>query len=355
MKWIGDHPGQYRGEQQSSRHALETLACVVMVFVVAGISLACYKTSFRPPIAHAAEAAPQAVSQIPRGETPEQAQRQSAGCVSCHTATDSASMHPDSPVVIGCVDCHGGDPNVMAAGAPKSAEYIAATRKAHVQPRFAEDAARGGHPIRVYTRWLRESLEWVRFVNPGDLRVAPQTCGSSGCHTEEVRNVSTSMMTHGAMLWGAALYNNGAFPLKNPHFGESYDANGEPQRLRTFPPPTPEETRTKGVLPYLDPLQRWEISQPGNVLRVFERGGEKKPETGIPNSEELPGDPDLKLSDRGFGTELRTDPVFLGLQKTRLLDPLLSFPGTNDQPGDYRGSGCSGCHVIYANDRSPEH
>jgi len=38
---------------------------------------------------------------------------------------------------------------------------------------------------------------------------------------------------------------------------------------------------------------------------------------------------------------LRTDPVFLGLQKTRLLDPLLSFPGTNDQPGDYRASGCS--------------
>ncbi len=52
---------------------------------------------------------------------------------------------------------------------------------------------------------------------------------------------------------------------------------------------------------------------------------------------------------------LRTDPTFLGLQKTRLLDPLLSFPGTNDQPGDYRASGCSACHVIYANDRSPEH
>jgi hypothetical protein len=61
------------------------------------------------------------------------------------------------------------------------------------------------------------------------------------------------------------------------------------------------------------------------------------------------------LSDRGFGTLLRTDPVFLGLQKTRLLDPLLSLPGTNDQPGDYRGSGCTACHVIYANDRSPDH
>ncbi len=61
------------------------------------------------------------------------------------------------------------------------------------------------------------------------------------------------------------------------------------------------------------------------------------------------------MSDRGLGTELRTDPVFLGLQKTRLLDPILSLPGTNDHPGDYRNSGCTACHVIYANDRSPVH
>src|SRR5262249_8956048 len=99
----------------------------------------------------------------------------------------------------------------------------------------------------------------------------------------------------------------------------------------------------------------WEISQPGNVLRVFERGGRRKGEIGNPNRDEEPGRPENKLGERGFGTLLRTDPVFLGLQKTRLLDPLLSFPRTNDQPGDYRPSGGSGCHVIYANDRSPEH
>ena len=185
--------------------------------------------------------------------------------------------------------------------------------------------------------------------------MAEKTCGTSGCHTAEVRKVQMSMMTHGAMLWGAALYNNGAFPLKSPQFGESYGPDGLPRRLITFPPPTPEEISKKGVLPFLDPLQRWEISQPGNVLRVFERGGKSKPEVGNPSLEEDPGKPEIKLSARGFGTELRTDPVFLGLQKTRLLDPLLSFPGTNDQPGDYRASGCSACHVIYANDRSPEH
>lgn len=288
-------------------------------------------------------------------QSQEEADRKSRGCVTCHTATDSATMHPSGTVRLGCIDCHGGnnDIRVIQGMSPKSEEYEREKRQAHPQPRILKDTA--ANPVRPYTDWLREDWNYIRFVNPGDLRVAEKTCGSSGCHTAEVRKVQTSMMTHGAMLWSAALYNNGAFPLKTPHFGESYSADGRPQRLMTFPPPTAEETEKKGILPLLEPLQRWEVSQPGNVLRVFERGGRKRPEIGNPDLEEDPGRPETKLSERGFGTELRTDPVFLGLQKTRLLDPLLSFPGTNDQPGDYRASGCSGCHVVYANDRDKEH
>ena len=290
-------------------------------------------------------------------QTQADADRKSAGCLTCHAGIDEPTMHPTRTVRLGCTDCHGGDATASTATgvARGSAEYEQVKRKAHVQPRDPEFALGAGRVQRPYTKWLRESYEFIRFANPGDLRVAPQTCGQSGCHAAEVRNVSTSMMTHGGFLYGAALYNNGAFPLKNARFGESYSADGSPQIIKTVPPPTPEETRTKGVVPELTPLERWEISQPGNILRVFERGGEKKGEIGNPKTDEEPGRPDDKLSDRGFGTELRTDPVFLGLQKTRLLDPLLSLPGTNDQPGDYRGSGCTACHVVYANDRSPVH
>jgi len=266
-------------------------------------------------------------------------------------------MHPTKTVFLGCTDCHGGNSSisVTASAAPNSGEYNAAKEKAHIQPRDPSFKDRSALPERTYTKWLKESAEFIKFVNPGDLRVAPETCGAVGCHAKEVRASSTSMMTHTGLLWGAALYNNGGYPTKNTHFGESYDHNGKPQSIKTFPPPTPEETRTKGVLPELDPLYRWEISQPGNVLRVFERGGEKKSELGNPNREEAPGKPDAKLSDRGFGTELRTDPVFLGLQKTRLVDPVMSLPGTNDHPGDYRASGCTACHVVYANDRDSSH
>ncbi len=290
-------------------------------------------------------------------QTQADVEQKNAGCISCHVSTDEPTMHPTRTVRLACTDCHGGDSNASlpAGTGEKSATYEQVKRKAHPQPRESQLADSSANEVRPYTKWLRESYGYIRFVNPGDLRVVAQTCGTAGCHASEVLKVKSSMMTHGSMLWGAALYNNGSVPFKNARFGESYSADGLPQTIKTVPVPTSEETRLKGVLPELTPLDRWETSQPGNVLRVFERGGGKKAEIGNPDREEESGRPDDKLGERGFGTLLRTDPVFLGLQKTRLLDPLLSLPGTNDQPGDFRGSGCTACHVVYANDRSPEH
>ena len=119
----------------------------------------------------------------------------------------------------------------------------------------------------------KEKPEFIRFVNPGDLRVAD--LGSGGCHADQVA-VEKSMMTTGPMLWGAALYNNGGVPLKRPRFGESYGPEGAPQRCRPCRRPPRRRSTKKGVLPYLDPLPRFEIGQPGNMLRVFERGGQRR-------------------------------------------------------------------------------
>ena len=279
------------------------------------------------------------------------------GCVSCHGqiepmhkygTTETLEKLKDGKDAVGlsCTACHGGNP------------VSTVKDEAHVRPKYPNKWRRNGkytgaNPERSNTLLAHESWEFVRFINPGDLRVVGKTCAGSACHDVESKNVGRSMMTHGAMLWGAALYNNGSFHLKDPRFGESYSESGAPQTL--LQESTEEQRRTKGFLSFLDPVPRWEISQPGNLLRVFERGGKRRLEVGLPDKEEEPGKPDKGLSPRGLGTANRTDPVFLGIQKTRLLDPTLSFLGTNDHPGDYRSSGCSACHVIYANDRDPAH
>ncbi|HEX5709338.1 MAG TPA: multiheme c-type cytochrome, partial [Pyrinomonadaceae bacterium] len=278
------------------------------------------------------------------------------GCVSCHGQIEPMHATRDGRLEDGkdgqglsCTYCHGGNP------------FGKTEDEAHVRPRFPSRWRRDGkpssaNPERTNTLLAEESREFVRFINPGDLRVASLTCSSSGCHAAEVEATMSSMMRHGAMLWGAALYNNSGYPLKDARFGESYsEATGAPERLIQIPEPTESLRRLRGVLSFLDPLPRWEVSQPGNVLRVFERGGRRRLEVGLPDKEEEPGKPDKGLSARGFGTANRTDPVYLGIQKTRLLDPTLNFLGTNDHPGDYRSSGCTACHVVYANDTSVVH
>ncbi|HYV37775.1 MAG TPA: hypothetical protein VE988_18970, partial [Gemmataceae bacterium] len=273
------------------------------------------------------------------------ADAKSASCIACHQ--NSHDPHWDGrddqkqSFFLGCVDCHGGNPSTTVK------------HLSHVNPKYPEAWSTAANPVRSYTLLNHESPEFIRFVNPGDLRVAHIACAS--CHSQEVLQNRMSMMTHGCMLWGAALYNNGSFPLKRSQFGEAYSMNGTPLRLQTWPPPTQDEIRKKGVVAFLDPLPRFEISQPGNILRFFERGGRFELEVGNPERLEESGKPRARLSTRGLGTENRTDPVFISLQRTRLLDPTLNFLGTNDHPGDYRSSGCTACHVIYANDRSSVH
>lgn len=279
----------------------------------------------------------------------EVAQAKSGGCVNCHDGVHD--MHMKDTVHLGCTDCHGGDAQGKFPP-PGSTRYCPAAPPSKNPAAWRSSA----NPVRSYTLLNHESPDFIRFVNPGDLRVAHISCGTTNCHPKEVLQVKKGMMTHGCMLWGAALYNNGAVKYKSARYGELYSMHGTSLRLQTVPPPSEWEMKHRAVLKYLDPLPRFEISQPGNTLRIFERGGRIRPEVGIPEKDEDPGRPfGTRLSNRGFGTENRTDPVFIGLQKTRLFDPTLNFIGTNDHPGDYRQSGCTACHVIYANDRSPVH
>jgi hypothetical protein len=301
-----------------------------------------------------------------------QADAKSSGCLSCHHPTDEPTMHRNPAVVLGCTDCHGGDAAVAKpeTAAMDTPEYDAAKEQAHVQPRYPETWAKRapGNPERSYTLLNKEAPEFIRFVNPGDLRVARAACGA--CHGKEVAAVERSLMSSGAMLWGGASYNNGILPFKRYILGEAYytptrdecaEKGDEECKRITLPgkivaarSPTQDE-KVRGVLQQLIPLPAWETTPPADIFRVFERGGLRNitqfPEIGLPNRDEEPGKPDIRASNRGPGTGARISVPVLNVTKTRLNDPFLWFLGTNDNPGDFRSSGCTSCHAVYANDR----
>jgi hypothetical protein len=301
----------------------------------------------QPPDSPAATALQRQRTAIAKADTLSQ------GCISCHLGIEP--IHPTRTVQIGCTECHGGDASSVrpSDAAPGSGPYEEAKNLAHVAPLHPERWPTSGNPERTYTLLLEESPEFVRFLNPGDLRVAQETCGP--CHQTQVNQVLKSPMTTSSIFWGAAAYANGILGQKATFLGESYSRSGRPGKVQ--PAALTPEQIARGGLPVLFPLPRWEITQPGEYFRAFERGGILQPsffpEIGNPNPLEEPGRPDIRLSNRGPGTGLRISPALINLHKTRLNDPHLSFLGTNDHPGDFRSSGCSGCHLVYANDRDP--
>ncbi|HEX7028318.1 MAG TPA: hypothetical protein VF268_13840 [Gammaproteobacteria bacterium] len=302
----------------------------------------------------------------PFHQSAEDVEQKNTGCQSCHTKTDSGSMHVSNAVRLGCVDCHGGDHTVVKpAGLEKDdAAYRAAQDKAHVPPRYPHswhypDSA---NPERSYTLLNKESPEFIRFINPSDYRVVREACGA--CHLPIIEAAERSLMSTSAMFWAAASYNNGLLPYKRSMLGESYTREGEPAMIKG--PELPDANMiAAGVLSELYPLPSWETMPPADIFRVFERGGRNIsnlfPDTGLPNVAgqiqrlEEPGRPDVRQSNRGSGTGQRIAVPLLNVHKTRLNDPHTWFMGTNDQPGDYRHSGCASCHVVYANDRDPRH
>src|SRR5262245_22143378 len=77
----------------------------------------------------------------PERQSVAEAEAKSAGCLSCHTATDSHTMHQNPGVVLGCADCHGGDARVRISGdlshdkGREAPAYRDALQSAHVLPR----------------------------------------------------------------------------------------------------------------------------------------------------------------------------------------------------------------------------
>lgn len=255
---------------------------------------------------------------------PAQFKRTSSGCEGCHTGIEP--MHPTG-VAITCVGCHGGNGTAIEKS------------EAHVKPSKAGEekgvGSSASNGIDTYGDLMRERVAYVRFVNPGDLRAAGETCGSTSCHSDIYDRVRGSIMATSANVPAAVLYDNGAVPQQAAVYGEAFMPDGTPAMLKPQTPPTDEQKKL-GALPFLRPLPRWEATAAPDIFRVFDRGNNA-------------------AGTRDRGTDFKIAAVYLNISKTRLNDPALWLPGTNGGAGDYRQSGCSSCHILYANDSDANH
>jgi len=220
-------------------------------------------------------------------ESAKEAKSASAGCISCHTSTDEASMHPTGTVTPRLCDVsRAAIRKVSVAAACRWTRRSTRPRRRRRtrRPRVSELWKSAANPERAYTKWLEESPEYIQFVNPGDLRVVDKTCGQLPRRrsAERPHQHDDDRSDAGGRT---ALYNNGAAPYKNARFGESYAPDGTPQRLQAFPAPNRGGDEVQGLAasPTSSRSLRWEVhAAAATMLRAFERGGsQERPRSAI--------------------------------------------------------------------------
>lgn len=222
------------------------------------------------------------------------------GCISCHQGIEA--VHASGIAPTECTVCHGGDGEASTIEA------------GHVPVPGDWEAIRGGAlppaPVGFIKDMAPDQLDrldpaYVQFVNPGDIRVAAQTCGA--CHPEQAKNMPFSIMSTNAGHYYPTLFLAGfqtdrlayyaSFGASNPDCDTSIQ--GAVCAVETLVPPTDEETTA--------------------VLT----GGD-------PREIEL-------LANKHY------------LAKNCNTCHQAGYP-KNDSPGLYRSSGCSACHMVYAKD-----
>lgn len=224
-------------------------------------------------------------------------------CLVCHTPLNEAGephgleqAHPWAE--ISCTGCHGGDARICdgteggtTAEPTCDGEWVYDKDLAHPVP--------AGGPIDVRRLSAAEldevDRDWLRFINPGDLRVAADACGA--CHAGIVESVATSLTAHTA----------GELSSARRRSGRAGEVAAGAADLESVGAAT-------GACE-MDAVARF-----------------------VPPD---PGEP-------GFVADLGTaQDIFLGKQ---CLSCHLGDYGEGRFPGDHRSSGCSACHVEYAED-----
>lgn len=202
------------------------------------------------------------------------------GCLSCHEGIED--MHPWAAVT--CVQCHGGDAR--------------ATRKedAHVAPR-------GRPPGDERVMGQQWDLEATRFADPGNLRVAAQSCGP--CHARAVDDTLRSLHATTAGHLGDGLYENGVVADRHP-----------PVSVFNVRDLLPDDAqRPAGAVSFL------------RQIAPFAGGADRS-----------------KLASHFADLPRKA------CMQCHLWSEGRAVRGRAGMDGDYRGEGCSACHVPYADD-----
>lgn len=285
-------------------------------------------------------------------ETGQLTERVGESCMLCHNGSpedDYAGPGIENPHPfpgadnLTCTTCHGGNPDgedIASSHVPPPPQIgddqkLLTDRKAYFNrltlagiDKFPDYTVEG----RTYT-----ALEYLQFINPGDLRVVTsgQSCGA--CHQGHADCVNTSLLATSTGIYSGAMYQIGAQNQIPAHQGLYED--------------TAADIGFRAVLNVAFAPLTAVVGEVGELLEapVYSKHGVTAPDSIFNN----PAYFAAQLADdiNVDGTVVSGSPLEHLYQEQVAFtcgDCHLGSAGANNRAGDFRSSGCSACHMPYS-------
>jgi hypothetical protein len=272
-----------------------------------------------------------------------------------YAGTGMSNPHPFlASGYLSCVQCHGGN----GAGQGKDASHVSPP------PEIGDRLQQQNDPFAFFNRVTLTGLDklppytgangeqytgldYLQFVNPGDLRVVSQgkSCGTAGCHGGEHADwVTRSPIATEVGFYSATLYTSGV-PNANPAYQGWYQDTAAEYGFRAVT--DPEFTYTGNEIGRVGSLYEFpEKAQYGDV-------------GGIYNSQqylaaELDNDVYAASANDQYANQIIPGTPLQDLVQEIIAitcgDCHLGSAGANNRFADFRSSGCTSCHMEYSYD-----
>ena len=282
----------------------------------------------------------------------EEAAAAASSCMQCHNGSQHADYagpglenpHPfPGADNLECTVCHGGDPNGVDAETSHvppppeigDRENLRRNRTAYFNrltltgiDKFDDYDANG-------RTW--SALDYLQFVNPGDLRVATAGRACGQCHADHAECVATSPLATETGVFSGAAFAAGVENRVASNVGLDQDTAADIAFRAITDPDFFSRAREPGEVPEL-------LEYP-----VISARGDESPEALFRNDlYDAAGLADDVNADGSLVDESPLARLYHEQVAFTCGDCHLGSAGANNRAGDFRSSGCTACHMPYS-------
>jgi len=286
------------------------------------------------------------------GDTAQLSQTVASSCMLCHNgsqAHDYAGPGIENPHPFGdaanldCVVCHGGNGQLNTkelAHVPPPPQIGDRDFMDHNALAYFNRLTLTGidkFPDYTVNGVTYTALDYLQWINPGDLRVTQSERGCGECHAPHSESVAHSMLATSAGIFSGATYAIGA-------------ENEVPESVGLWED-TAADLGWRAAVDEAFSVGTAEIGEVGELLEypVFSVRNDDAPDAIDDNSAYSAANlADDQLGDGRVVQHSELHKLFMEQVAFTCGDCHLGSAGANNRTGDYRSSGCTACHMPYS-------